>query len=500
VELALILRINGTGFTYTLDDPYIHLALAENLARGHYGVNEQEFSAPSSSALWPFLLVPFARTSFDHYVPLVLDLAAALATVFLFARIVTAAFPESETRAARSLPAALVILLFLGTNVVGLAFTGMEHSLQLLFVVWILHGLVRELETAELPRWLPIALAGAPLVRYENLALSLPALVFLGTRGHARAALLCGGAIAAGLGGFALALGAMGLGALPSSVVAKSNPVASGGALRAVAGNVSVGLATRQGAILGLGWILLALAVVRRRAGAERGFAAVAASCVSLHFAMGRFGWYNRYEAYAFGALLVSLVFLHRGTLLRLAGRGGGAPAVGVAGALIAVGAFPYLHGLYTLPVAANNIHQQHFQMHRFVTEYYRAPVAVNDLGWVSYRNDAYVLDVWGLASREALRRRQAGGDPAWMGELAAEHGVKLAMLYASWFPDLPENWKVIGTLSFRRKLVSAAQSKVTFYALDAETHARASRLLIDFRETLPAGVDFRFAGEEGPD
>ncbi len=38
-ELFAIYRLNGGIFVYPLDDAYIHLALAENLAKGHYGVN-----------------------------------------------------------------------------------------------------------------------------------------------------------------------------------------------------------------------------------------------------------------------------------------------------------------------------------------------------------------------------------------------------------------------------------------------------------------------------
>jgi hypothetical protein len=59
-ELAAIVLLNGGHFTYALDDAYIHLALARNIAHGHYGVNAGEFAAPASSALWPFLLAPFA--------------------------------------------------------------------------------------------------------------------------------------------------------------------------------------------------------------------------------------------------------------------------------------------------------------------------------------------------------------------------------------------------------------------------------------------------------
>src|SRR5262245_18537055 len=58
-ELGAILVLNEGHLVYNLDDPYIHLALAENIARGQYGVNLEEVSAPSSSILWPLLLVPF---------------------------------------------------------------------------------------------------------------------------------------------------------------------------------------------------------------------------------------------------------------------------------------------------------------------------------------------------------------------------------------------------------------------------------------------------------
>jgi len=76
VVLALlwaILHRNGGVFTYTLDDPYIHLALAEKIAQGHYGINSGEASAPSSSIVWPFLLAPGARPAWGTYLPLALN-------------------------------------------------------------------------------------------------------------------------------------------------------------------------------------------------------------------------------------------------------------------------------------------------------------------------------------------------------------------------------------------------------------------------------------------
>src|SRR5476649_158349 len=75
-----------TGFVYSLDDPYIHLALARQIMHGHYGINPGEFAAPSSSILWPFFLVPFAGTGFDEWAPLAINVAALYATMWWLQR------------------------------------------------------------------------------------------------------------------------------------------------------------------------------------------------------------------------------------------------------------------------------------------------------------------------------------------------------------------------------------------------------------------------------
>src|SRR3954447_15747321 len=83
---ALLLSIahrTGGHFVYALDDPYIHLALAENLAHGHYGLNATEFASPSSSILWPFLLVPLTGTSVHGLLPLALNVVFGLAAAAL---------------------------------------------------------------------------------------------------------------------------------------------------------------------------------------------------------------------------------------------------------------------------------------------------------------------------------------------------------------------------------------------------------------------------------
>ena len=85
VHLLTVLLSNDGHFVYSLDDAYIHLSLAEKIAGGTYGLNAGEASAPSSSILWPFLLVPLAPFAAGAFVPLLLNVVAAVATLYVYA-------------------------------------------------------------------------------------------------------------------------------------------------------------------------------------------------------------------------------------------------------------------------------------------------------------------------------------------------------------------------------------------------------------------------------
>src|ERR1700761_238001 len=85
LELAAILTLNHGMLVYSLDDAYIHLALAGRIWSGTYGINAHEISAPASSILWPFLLAPFSALPAVVYtlVPGLLNIAAACLTLRL---------------------------------------------------------------------------------------------------------------------------------------------------------------------------------------------------------------------------------------------------------------------------------------------------------------------------------------------------------------------------------------------------------------------------------
>lgn len=184
------------------------------------------------------------------------------------------------------------------------------------------------------------------------------------------------------------------------------------------------------------------------------------------HFAVGKFGWFAR-----FGAVRVGV-----------------AEAIGLVSSSVL-----YLRSLFVSPLGSNNVFEQQFQMHRLLRDHYPVPVAVNDLGWVSYRNDQYVLDLWGLGSQTALEARlQHPESTAWMQELAREHQVKLVMVYDAWSKSLP-SWERVGELSLGKMRITPAHRDVAFYLTKQGDRAEFCRAV----QGLPEGVEFRSTCED---
>lgn len=498
LELISILWLNSGHFTFTLDDAYIHLALAENIVQGHYGVNLSEFSAPSSSILWPFLIAPFSRTSISIYLVLIINSILAIGTLFLFWKILLP-LPDNQStpvdKKQATLLTVLLIILIPATNMIGLIYTGMEHSAQVFLATMIVAGMIYEIEHENTPWWFITAIIMAPLIRYENLALSLPALFFLFFRGYKTKSLLAAGLVLFSLSIFSFFLVNLGLAPFPSSIIAKSSVIASGGKLNTLVAHLFNSLTIPQGVLLIVGIVLLIYPLLNNKLESGKRFLAFAISIsVLIHLLGGEYGWYYRYEIYIWTSLILTLLYLNKSWIYRLPKKLGAHKATGfilLSGVLLGA---PYVIMLLMNPLAANIIYKQQYQLHRFATEYYLQPVAVNDLGYVSYQNDNYVLDLWGLGSIEALEMRQNAENSEWMSTLTNQKNVKLAMIYDDWFSDIPKDWHKIGELSFTKLWLPPSKVSVSFYSVDCNSYSNTLDSIERFRPTLPKGVKFQFA------
>ena len=454
---AAVLYCTGGHFTYTLDDPYIHLALAQKIGQGHYGINLSEPSAPSSSVLWPLLMVPFSYLPLVAYelAPALINAGCLLWSLFIVQRLFVPGLGERR---------ALLCALSLGLvmNLYGLVFNGLEHSLQVLLVVQIAAGLVEADRQGEgaWPQgaqfWL--GLLALPWVRYEGLAVTVPVLAYVASQGLWRRALMVGGASLLGLAMFSIYLNDLGLGWVPSSIVAKS----TGHGLQGVVANLKANLPK-------YGWLpCFVFGCACFLPGLTRKRAALLLAVSGLHLTFGHFGWFGRYEVYflVFLAILLLDVVLPRW------------PKAWAFLLALPIALSTLLYATVLTPLAAENVYSQQVQMAK-VVKLIGKPVAVNDLGLVSLRGQQYVLDLFGLGSLEALKLRGEHPDRSeWADELMARKGVDYALIYDGWFPNRPRGWIKVAELHVYMPNISLAGLDVALYAANMQAATEIAKVL----------------------
>ncbi len=479
LQVLLVVALTGS-VTYSLDDAYIHLALAEGLREGHHGINPGEFSAPSSSILWPYLLAPLMGGPLELWWPLILNLAAGVGLVGLIGPL--------QARVGEGAPSWLGAFLLISFNICALPLMGMEHSLQLFLAVLTTLGLWQALEERQVPWWLWLGLCFGPLVRYEHLGLTVPALALLGLR-LPRARLGALGVVfgvTLGIAASALSLFRLGLGYLPSSILVKSAVVGSGGRLGTLAHNVALHTLDLQGVLVLLAVPALAVLAWRRR-GWERDLAGFGLAAALGHLVAGHSGWYTRYTAYIWATLLVVGLALLRAELPRVWRLARDEPrALRLAGLIVLLLHSPQLWAMFSTPLAALNIFEQQRQIHVFSSEALKGGVAVNDIGYAAWKNDYYILDLVGLGSLEALAHRGAWAGPEWMDELAEKKDARAAVIYEHIAPSLPSDWVRLASLSLSGPRITSASETIWFYATSPQHVPEVSAALDALSGLLP--------------
>jgi len=240
-------------------------------------------------------------------------------------------------------------------------------------------------------------------------------------------------------------------------------------------------------------WIQLAVAgllawlLVREHERVRRFVLVGAFLAAILQVVVGRSYWFHRYEVYAmiFTVLVAATALVEQIKQLDKPRLWRGLLAAG----LLGVGA-PYAMALWETLAAAGNVFEQQYQMHRFVADYYRRTVAVNDLGLVSYRRPAgvYVLDLFGLASPEAAHEKHKNA--GWMDEITNRHRTGLAIIYPDWYEEgAPDDWKPLGTMCITGDLVSVSRRCVVFYSTAEGNTEELQRQMGEFTRTLPNSV-----------
>ena len=205
----------GWVFEYPLDDPYIHLAMASEIARGGYGVNQGEIASAASSGLFPLLLLFAPDTELQRLLPFFWNIVGLSLTAILWGR----ALMWSGYRGGFGLAVAFFGPLLVGG--VSTAYVGMEHTLHAAASVAIVYGLAKYLVEGRLSVLIFVGVLFAPILRLEGLALATMAILTLAVTRRPGAALVAAALAFVPVAIFVAYLLSLGLDPLPNSVQAK---------------------------------------------------------------------------------------------------------------------------------------------------------------------------------------------------------------------------------------------------------------------------------------
>jgi hypothetical protein len=493
-----LLHLTGGELTYALDDAYIHMAIAKNVAlHGVWGVQADAFSAASSSPLWTALLaIVFTVVGVRDVVPLLLNVGFAVASIVVLGRLLRHAQISGVPMFA------ILASVVLAAPLVPMVWIGMEHTLSILLTILVAWAATSSAVAQYSTRRLVAVCGLAALMvatRYEGLfVVAGCAVVFALVRRPAAAVALTAAGVAP-----VVCIGIWNLSHgwffLPASILMKQTILSTAGggtALMSIVSNITLFPPPTAFVVLLATAFVLLVYQGRSGVGAVEPLLIVFATAALLHVALARFGWLFRYESYlmALGTLAVGVSAVHVASPATSVRRMG-LSASDLAGLVALVGVLAFSertvasHAL-TASVAGH-IARQHRQVAEFLNRHYDGEmVAVNDIGVVSYYSRARVFDLMGLASLEVATLRRAGGwDIREINDLLSRRDVYVAIVYDTWFQGdqaFHQSWKRVGEWTTDREEVRS-EGTVSFFARDADAAMRLSAALRDFKSRFRA-------------
>ncbi len=497
VSVAVIeyfaIKKTGGHFCYPLDDTFIHMAVSKNLALyGNWGITPAGFVSTSSSPLFTILLAfLFKLFSVNILMPFVLSCAG---TVLMLLAI------QEEFNKHTALSTTNKIVCILATMLAGtvpaLTLLGMEHTLQIAFVLFFVHSVATLLTNPQKNNIVKVGLwcALMTITRYESVFLVAGAFALLLWQKKIKEAIIIAVAGAIPLLIFGLYSKMHGSYFIPNSVLIKGNQsfkyFLNGG----------TALIQGTGAFSGLVVIAIIIAVKKLQAKKfDRDFYILSMFIIAclMHAVLVAFSWFYRYEAYliVLGTLHISKIGLQwlqeNGTK---ALRQQWIPAVLLAAILYSV-PVRGLNAFRNSIRAIYNTYEQQYQMGLFFQQYYKEQtVAANDIGAITFMGNLNTIDMWGLANFEIAKARKNGyWNNEFIRKIVADNKTRVAVMYDSWFDkDLTSQWVKVATWKLPFNYV-CGDIMVSFYGMNESEANLLKSNLSSFENQLPGDIEVKY-------
>lgn len=499
------------GFIYPLDDTYIHLSLARNLAEhGVWGISPAHFTSLSSSLLWTLVLSSlFLLFGVQHLLPFLLAVFLAWLLLFFTYRI------SVRHRLTAELNFTGLIAVFFFTPLTPLIFSGLEHVAHILLTLITAYTAVHILllKKVSIPRRALLCglVALNSMVRYEAvfLLLIISLLFLVRKRWLSSLALAVCGTLP--LFVFGLISHAQGWYMLPNSILLKGRIPD----IHSLIAFLSWLSAPWRESLLHPHLILLMLvsAGMFLQRNQKRGrfwetsslLHVIFLSTAVLHIQFAALGWFFRYEAYLMAMGILAILLSVRAPHLKQPAPVSSSknPSVwryGMGIILVVSAVVLGLRGVIAIvqtPKACRNIYEQQYQMGLFLKTYYEGEaIAANDIGAINYYADIDCVDLWGLANMEIARAKRDGSyGPRVIQRVARSRHVTIAVAYEDWYlryGGLPEEWIKVAEWTIRDNVV-CGDDTVSFYAVNPGHAGTLRENLKSFSQKLPGDVASRF-------
>jgi hypothetical protein len=228
-------------------------------------------------------------------------------------------------------------------------------------------------------------------------------------------------------------------------------------------------------------------------------------AAVLVHLAFAGYVHFPRYEAYLIGCSIAIA-----GNLLAKYGvdlyRTRRVITRWIAGLMLIFILFPLFtrskDAFRDIGQACINIYEQQYQMGLLLRRYYKwKPVAIGDIGAVSYFTEGKNLDLVGLANIQVARSKKNDYyTPNFLYELNKKERVQVAICYEYYtYPQLFLRWTKVATWTIPNN-VTCGDATVSIFAVDSTEKNDLAKHLREFEPRLPKDVVVRYFYTPPPD